>query len=261
MCGAVPFLTAALTVLPSAPWGYPGAMQSDGWLASTAGDERYLIRVVGRPSKIIAYLHSWRGNHNQVALYRPQLEARDAVLVSPNFGGPNDRAAAMGSLESTQRIMRVISEVRRMTGIKRVHLIGFSGGAMAGLLLLGRQPREIERASLWVPIFDLASLYFATSNQQIRDDMLQVLGSPPDGPDDPRYLSRSPRSCMRNFDGYTSVVVNVGGLDTEVPKKNGEDACSVMMECAPGADVRLIEWPHMGHSFDTAEAIRQLGAV
>ncbi|MDR6671389.1 prolyl oligopeptidase family serine peptidase [Rhizobium sp. 1399] len=256
--GALPFLATVSVVAPPAPFFYPGALLADDWVPSKIGDERYLIRALGRPDKIIVYLHSWEGNHNQVALYKSLLGARDAVLVSPNFGGRNDKPSAMGSLESTDRIMRVISEARRWTGLTRVQVVGFSGGGMAALLLLGRRRKEVEKASLWVPIFDLASVFDMTSNQELRTDMLRVLGGPPEGPDDPRYLNRSPRSCMHNFDGFTKVIVNVGGLDTEVPKKNGEDACSAMIACAPDAYVSLVEWPQMGHGFDAAEAIRQL---
>lgn len=129
---------------------------------------------------------------------------------------------------------------------------------MAALLLLGRYPDLVHRASLWVPIYDLAMLYGHTSNQSLRSDMVDVLGSPPEGPDDPRYLARSPRSCLRSFNGRATVFMNVGANDMETPKQHGIDAYSAMLSSAPGSDVRLIEWAGMGHEFRCGEAVKQL---
>ena len=236
---------------------YPADMIFTSFASSSADGENYLMRTNGTPNKIILYLHSWSGDLSQATLYPELTSIMDAILVAPNFGGPNNTAGALGCQDSTDRIARVVSEVRYKTKLTRVYLVGPSGGGMASLLLLGRYPDLVYRASIWVPIFDLASLYATTSNQDLKRDMIAALGSPPKDPDDPRYLARSPRSCLQNFNGRATVIINTGSNDTEVPKVNGENARDVMLAAAPGADVSLIEWP-MGHEFKPLDAVKQL---
>lgn len=236
---------------------YPSDMLFPAFDSASANGETYLMKTNGTPNKIILYLHSWSGDLSQVTLYSDLANIRDSILVAPNFGGPNNTAGALGSQDSTDRIARVVQEVRYKTKLSRVYLVGPSGGGMASLLLLGRYPDLVYRASIWVPIFDLASLYATTSNQDLKNDMITVLGSPPTGADDPRYLARSPRSCLQNFNGRATVFVNTGKNDTEVPKANGENACSMMQTACPGSDIRYVEWD-MGHEFRPYEAVKQL---
>lgn len=236
---------------------YPSDMLFPAFDSASANGETYLMKTNGTPNKIILYLHSWSGDLAQVQLYSDLANIRDAILVAPNFGGPNNTAGALGCQDSTDRIARVVQEVRYKTKLTRVYLVGPSGGGMASLLLLGRYPELVYRASIWVPIFDLAALYATTSNQQLKNDMITVIGSAPTGPDDPRYLARSPRSCLQNFNGRATVFINTGNNDTEVPKVNGVNACSMMETACPGADIRYVEW-NMGHEFKPLDAVKQL---
>lgn len=250
-----------LTPLPAAGAAaeekYPADMIFTSFAPTSVDGENYLMRTNGTPNKIILYLHSWSGDMSQVTLYPDLTSIKDAILIAPNFGGPNNTAGALGCQDTTDRIARVVSEVRHKTKLTRVYLVGASGGGMASLLLLGRYPDLVYRASIWVPIFDLASLYATTSNQDLKRDMVAALGSPPKYPDDPRYLARSPRCCLQKYNGRATVIINTGTNDTEVPKVNGENARDVMLAAAPGANVNLIEWP-MGHEFKPLDAVRQL---
>jgi pimeloyl-ACP methyl ester carboxylesterase len=240
---------------------YPFSMLSSTWVTANAAGEPYIWMTNGKPNKIVLYLHSWAGDYTQIEI--PSVGAdlmaiQNAIIVAPNFGGANNTAGALGSQDSTDRINTVIQEIRYKTNLTRVYLVGPSGGGMAALLLLGRYPNLVYRASIWVPIYDLAKLYTETSNNDLKTDMNTVLGSAPTGPDDARYLARSPRSVLQNFNGSaTKVIINVGTNDTEVPKHNGYDAKAAMLAACPTADVSVIEWP-MGHEFHGADAVKQL---
>jgi pimeloyl-ACP methyl ester carboxylesterase len=240
---------------------YPADMLSTSWQTGDAAGEpyRWITTGPGKPNKIVLYLHSWTGDKDQVTLFTDLLTIRNAIIIGPNFGGPNNTTGALGSQDSTDRIARVIQEVRYKTGLTRVYLVGASGGGMQGLLVLGRYPNLVYRASIWVPIYDLAKLYTETSNNDLKTDMVTVLGSAPANPDDARYLARSPRSVLPSFNGSASkIIINVGALDTEVPKHNGYDARDAMLSASPGADVSVIEWPTMGHEFHALDAVKQL---
>ncbi|WP_414901210.1 alpha/beta hydrolase family protein [Rhizobium cremeum] len=240
---------------------YPSDMLSSTWQVGDAAGEpyRWITTGPGKPTKILLYLHSWSGDKDQAALFPDLLSIRNAVIIAPDFGGPNNTPGALGSPDSTDRIMRVIREIRYKTGLTRVYLIGASGGGMAALLLLGRYPDVVYRASIWVPIYDLAALYGETSNNDLKADMVAVLGSAPTDPDDMRYLARSPRSALPDYNGSASkIIINVGALDTEVPKHHGYDARAAMLAASPDADVAIIEWPTMGHEFRGLDALKQL---
>jgi pimeloyl-ACP methyl ester carboxylesterase len=240
---------------------YPSDMLCSTWQTGNAAGEPYRWTTTGpgKPNKIVLYLHSWTGDKDQVLAFPDLLTIRNAIIIAPNFGGQNNTPGALGSQDSTDRIATVVKEIRYKTNLSRVFAIGPSGGGLALLLLLGRYPSLVYRASIWVPIYDLAALHSETSNNDLKTDMVTVLGSAPTGPDDPRYLDRSPRSALPNFNGSASkIIINVGALDTEVPKHNGYDARDAMLAASPGADVSVIEWPTMGHEFHALDAVKQL---
>ncbi|MCJ7996049.1 alpha/beta fold hydrolase [Rhizobium cremeum] len=240
---------------------YPSDMLSSTWQAGDAAGEpyRWMTTGPGKPTRIVLYLHSWSGDEDQVTLFPDLLSIRNAIIIAPNFGGPNNTTDALGSPDSTDRIARVVKEIRYKTGLTRIYLIGASGGGMAALLLLGRYPDVVYRASIWVPIYDLAALYGETSNNDLKADMVTVLGSAPTDPDDTRYLGRSPRSALPDFNGSASkIIINVGALDTEVPKHHGYEAQAAMLAASPSADVTVIEWATMGHEFRALEAVKQI---
>lgn len=240
---------------------FPAPMLSNSWQSYDAAGEPYIMKTNGaKPNKILIFTHSWSSDLNQAKspYYVDLMNMENAVVVSPNFGGPNNTSGAMGSLDSTDRIARVITEVKYKTGLSRVYVAAFSGGGLAAWNLLGRRPDlGIHRMSIWSGIYDLASVFSATSNQELKSDMVTVLGSAPADPDDVRYLDRSPRSCIQNFDGRPTVFVNVGRNDTEVPMQQGKNAAAAMVSACPGADVRVQEWD-MAHDFKPFEALKQL---
>lgn len=239
---------------------FPASMLSSAWATGNAAGEPYMWQTTGKPNKIVLYLHSWGGDYTQVSapsIGNDLLTIQNAIIVSPNFGGVNNTPAALGSQDSTSRIAAVIQEIRYKTNLTRVYVVGPSGGGLAALLLIGRYPDLVYRASIWVPIYDLAALYGETSNATLKTDMVSAIGSAPVG-DDARYLIRSPRSALQNFPGTNAkIIINVGSTDTEVPKHQGYDAVAAIKAASPKTDISIIEW-NMGHEYHGLDAVKQL---
>lgn len=221
-----------------------------------AGGEPYLLRCDGQPKRMLLYLHTWTGNQRQVLSYPELGGLRDYCVVSPEFGGPNSTARALGSRDSTKRIARVVSDVRRKTGIDQVDIVAASGGTLAALLYMGRHPGGVRKAWLWVPIYDLALLYQGTANESLKSDMRRVLGSPPGSLDDPRYAHRSPRPVLQRVRGPLHVVLNVGRWDTTTPPEHGHLLATALRR-RPEVTAELVEHA-MGHEFPIQHAIEQI---
>jgi pimeloyl-ACP methyl ester carboxylesterase len=257
-----PLMTATLKASDNAAAAaYPSSMLSAGvWTTGNAAGEPYVYQTFGKPNKIILYLHSWSGDMTQIEtpFATGLLAVQNAIIVAPNFNGPNNTAAALGSTDTTDRINSVVTEIRYKTGLSRIYLVGASGGGMESLLLIGRYPNLVYRASIWLPCYDLIVCYNETSDTSLKADMITAIGSAPTGPTDSRYLARSPRSVLQNFNGSSSkIIINVGSADTTFPPHNGYDAQAAMLAASPGADVTVIQGSY-GHVFGDTTALQQL---
>lgn len=240
---------------------FPQSMVSNDYVEATAAGEPYLIKCTPQANRIILYLHTWSADYRSVKSVFPELAALgSACIVSPNFNGPNVTTQALGSDDSLARIDLVLQEVQYKTGLSRIYIVAASGGTMAALNYMGKYPGKVHLASLWLVIHDLASLYNTTQDQQLKDNLLSVIGGPPSGPDDPAYLARSPRLRLESARGPTKVMLNVGSLDVSTPAIQGEKARAQITAVAPEISVTLKTWP-IAHAFDSAtrqEAIKQL---
>lgn len=240
---------------------FPASMVSTDYVEASAAGEPYLIKCTAQANRIILYLHTWSADYQSVKTVFPELATLGrACVVSPNFNGPNTTPQAMGSDDSLARIDVVLQEVQYKTGLSRIYIVAASGGTMAALNYMGKYPGKVHLASLWLIIHDLSSLYTTTQDQQLKDNMLSVIGAPPSGPDDPAYLARSPRSRLNSAHGPTKLMLNVGSLDVSTPAAQGEKAKAQIMAVAPDIAVTLKTWP-ITHAFDAStrqEAIKQL---
>lgn len=240
---------------------FPSSMISADYVEASAAGEPYLIKCTSQANRIILYLHTWSTDYQSVKTAFPELSTLGrACIVSPNFNGPNTTPQAMGSDDSLARIDIVLQEVQYKTGLSRIYIVAASGGTMAALNYMGKYPGKVHLASLWLIIHDLSSLYTTTQDQQLKDNMLSVIGAPPSGPDDPAYLARSPRSRLNSALGPTKLMLNVGSLDVSTPAVQGEKAKAQIMSVAPDIAVTLKTWP-ITHAFDAStrqEAIKQL---
>lgn len=238
---------------------HPAAPAAPSFVRREIEGEPYLIHCSEKPRRIVLYLHTWSNDLRQVEVIPGMVGFRDVCVVSPNFGGPNNTAAALGSDDSLRRIDVVRGDVMRRTGLSHVDILAASGGTMAAMNYMGAYPGKIRRASLWLPIYDLALLYRDTADTSLRSDMVAALGSPPVGPDDARYIARSPRKRLANSHGPTIVYLNVGRSDTTSPPQHGRLARD-RLASLPGYKVNYREWsiPHVFTATQVAEGIKQL---
>lgn len=240
----------------------PPALVTSDFVEYNASGEPYRMKCQPQANKIILYLHPWASDYTSVGPNFPELSSAmsRACIVSPNFNGDNSNANALGSDESIDRIDLAVKEAQAKTGLTRIYITAASGGTMAALSYMGRYPGKVYMASLWLVIHDLASLYNTTSDQLLRTDMLHAIGHPPNGPDDPDYLARSPRSRLPGIAGVARIYLNYGTLDTNTPAAQAVAAKAQINSVAPDIDVKLIAWP-INHSFvgqSRNEALKQL---
>lgn len=240
---------------------FPAAMITADYVEASAAGEPYLIKCNAQANRIVLYLHTWSSDYQSVKTTFPELGSMGrACVVSPNFNGPNTTPQAMGSDDSLARIDLVLQEVQYKTGLSRIYIVAASGGTMAALNYMGKYPGKVHLASLWLIIHDLSSLYSTTQDQQLKDNMLSVIGAPPTGPDDAAYLARSPRARLDSAKGPTKVMLNVGSLDTSTPAEQGTKAKNQLLTVASDMAVTLKTWP-IAHTFEAVtrqEAIKQL---
>ncbi|MFK7698792.1 hypothetical protein [Pseudomonas caspiana] len=191
----------------------------------------------------------------------PELASLEgACIVSPNFNGPNTTAQALGSNDTLSRIDAVVNNAQEKTGLKRVDISAVSGGTMQALSYMGKYPGKVHAASIWLVIYDLASLYDTTQDQQLKDNMLAVLGAAPAGPDDPAYLERSPRARLSTIKGPSKMIMNVGTLDISTPGLQALLAKNHINSVSKDISVTIKTWP-ITHEFAAPirqEALKQL---
>lgn len=240
---------------------FPAGMVTSDYVEANAAGEPYLIKCTPQANRIILFLHTWSNDYRTIKQVFPELATLDrACVVSPNFNGPNNTPQALGSDDTMDRIDIVLKEVQYKTGLSRVYLTAVSGGTMAALNYMGKYPGKVHLASLWLVIDDLASLYNTTKDQPLKDNMLTVLGAPPTGPDDPAYLARSPRARLPGIKGPTTIILNVGALDTTSPPVQADMAKAQINAVAPDINVSIKSWP-IPHEFAAPirqEALKQL---
>lgn len=236
------------------------ALVTPAYTEGSAAGEPYRYFCMARANKIILYLHSWSGDYKQVNSFTELLNISRSYIISPNFNGPNRTPSALYTDDALARIATVLQEARVHTGLERVYLVGYSGGAIAGLNFMGAYPGIVHRASLWLPAFDLASVALTTIDPTIVSDMTAAIGHASTGPNDPDYLARSPRSRMVNMQGPTTIYLNAGVTDTTFPVAQARAARDFITANASECELRYKEWPigHLYSPVERYETIKQL---
>lgn len=244
---------------------FPSSMVTAANTYWTEGDNlspaipyRYFAKA--NSNRIIVFLHSWSADMSQVTGFTELAVTDRSVVISPNFKGPNNTSSALGSDASIDEIKAVIDRVKYLTGVINVDMVAYSGGTMAAMNFMGKYPGVVRRASLFLPIYDLALLYSGTSDNSLKTDMVAGLGAAPVNSDDPIYVNRSPRKRLDNNIGNTKVTLNVGLTDTTSPKIHGEQARDKLLLNSPAATVIYKEW-NIGHTIganERAEMIKQI---
>lgn len=208
-------------------------------------------------NRLVIFLHSWSADMSQVTEQTELKNIERVAIGAPNFGGSNSANGLMYSDTAIDEIHEAILFLKKKTQLERVYLLAFSGGTNAALSYMGKYPNMIHRASLWLPIYDLALLHSHTSDNSLKADMVNKIGHAPMDLNDADYLARSARSRLTNISAETVIYLNTGINDTVSPKVHGELARdSIGSNC----NVIYKEW-NIGHVFgssERAEAIKQL---
>ena len=111
---------------------------------------------------LLVGLHTWSAHYRQTGSSPPYLawcKQRGWIFIHPNFRGPNRTAAALGSDLAVADIVGAVEYAKSQATVdmRRIYLIGASGGGHMALLMAGRHPEIWAGVSAWVPISDVAA--------------------------------------------------------------------------------------------------------
>jgi pimeloyl-ACP methyl ester carboxylesterase len=140
------------------------------------------------------------------------------VLIHPDFRGVNQRPEACGSELVVQDILSAVefAQKKAVVDIRRIYLVGASGGGYASLLMAGRAPDIWAGVSAWCPIYDLRTWHAETSQRQLKYcDMLETVcgGAPGESPEvDEQYRVRSAATWLPHAHNVT-LSINTGITD------------------------------------------------
>lgn len=116
-----------------------------------------------RKKPLLVALHSWSDNYRQKYSipYALWSVANDWVFIHPDYRGVFNKPQATGSELAVQDIVDAVEYAKKNSNIdtSRIYLMGFSGGAMAALIMAGRYPDMWTAVAAWVPVFNLNEWY------------------------------------------------------------------------------------------------------
>ncbi len=123
-----------------------------------------------RAKPLLVVLHSWSADYRQHdgIPYALWAARNDWVFIHPEHRGPYHRPQATASRLAQRDVLDALRWARRHARVDpaRIYLVGFSGGAMTALVLVGRYPELWTAAVAWVPVFDLARWYGETRHKR-----------------------------------------------------------------------------------------------
>lgn len=257
-------LAALSEALPRPTFNLPGPWYNNGVWGATqvaALAEPYEHRATAQAiDKIVVFLHTWNGDYTQCRVNYPAFLPEKALIISPNFFGPNGGPKTICHQDGLARIMAVIDDCKARAGLSAVpvHLVGASGGGMAALKFLASYPGVISKASIWVPIFNLAEWY-AQTDSATRNQMISALGRAPTAVDatDTVYWKRSPEGNIFRIGGKITIHINTSTNDTTVPTSHHTRTRDELLAIGGQVTVCAHNWT-IGHNIDLAQAMQQI---
>ncbi len=187
---------------------------------------------------LLVYLHSWSTSHRgsdgmEKAL--AECRRRGWIFIAPDFRGPNRRPEACASPLAVQDVLDAVRETSRWVSVdlKRIYLLGGSGGGHMALMMASRAPELWAGVSAWVPITDLAAWHRFSRAKKAKyaDDIEKCCGGPPGDPSTrEEYRRRSPIFWLDQAKGL-SIDINVGlrdGHEGSVPIDHSLKAFNVL---------------------------------
>lgn len=179
-----------------------------------------------RKKPLLLVLHSWSADYIQhfSIPYGIWAVENDWVFMHPNFRGAFNNPEAGGSELAIQDVLDALKYAKKNSRIDetRVYLVGFSGGGMMTLNMVGRYPELWTAAVAWVPVYDLVAWYKTTrhaTHDYSRDIERCCGGAPlPGTPAAKECMKRSPKTYLANARGKgVQVYIATGINDRFVP--------------------------------------------
>ncbi|NLE02033.1 MAG: prolyl oligopeptidase family serine peptidase [Fibrobacter sp.] len=115
---------------------------------------------------LLLALHSWSEDYlSRLSIpYGIWAVKNDWVMIHPHYRGTFTNSSATLSESAVQDIIDAVDYAKKNALIdeSRIYVCGFSGGAMATLVMVGRYPKIWAAASAWAPVYDLSQWYQTT---------------------------------------------------------------------------------------------------
>lgn len=193
-----------------------------------------------RKKPLLVVLHSWSADYLQrfSIPYGLWAARNDWVFIHPDYRGPFTNPDSTGSEKAVRDILDALQYARAEADVDpaRIYLAGFSGGAMATLIMAGRHPEHWAGAVAWVPVYDLIAWY--ESSKGTRYDYYaghianSCGGVPLPGSEaEKECLRRSPISYLKNArTREVPVYIGTGIRDPLVPPSHALRAFNDLAE-------------------------------
>ncbi|MDY7096118.1 MAG: prolyl oligopeptidase family serine peptidase, partial [Acidobacteriota bacterium] len=192
------------------------------------------------PRPLLVALHSWTADYQKEFSipYGAWAAKNDWVMIHPNYRGQFDRPEATLSDGAVEDILEALdwATVNAAVDKDRIYITGFSGGAMAALLMAGRYPELWTAVVAWVPVYDLVEWYSTvhehTKLHYASDIIASCGGKPlPDTAAAKECTKRSPSTYLSQARGHdVDVLIAVGIEDWFVPPAHGMWAYNALAE-------------------------------
>jgi dienelactone hydrolase len=130
---------------------------------------------------LVVSLHTWSGDYRQKDQLAPMILKKGWNYIHPDFRGRNNHPDACGSEKVIPDIEDAIQYAMKHGNVDQdnIHVIGYSGGGYATLLMYMKTSLDIRSFSAWVPISDLVDWYWACESRGLKyaGDILSSTGS------------------------------------------------------------------------------------
>lgn len=182
----------------------------------------------GEERPLLVALHSWSDNFMQKAgiPYARWAVQNGWVFIHPDFRGVNNTPQATVSELAIQDILDALEYAKKNARVdaSRVYLVGFSGGAMSALVMVGKHPELWTAVSAWVPVYDLNDWFHYNRVHQPKRHYVSHItascgGEPKPGSEAAQDCAhRSPSAHLKGARGKNvRVQIAVGVADDYVP--------------------------------------------
>jgi len=215
---------------------------------------------------LLLALHSWSEDYRQFygIPYGIWAVQNDWVFIQPDYRGAFTNPRATASEAAVRDILDAVEYAKKRANVdgSRIYVVGFSGGGMMSLIMVGRYPELWAGAVSWVPVYDLVEWYKTTKNAT--HDYSKQIANSCSGPPLPgtraekECKKRSVSSYLKNAHGRNvPVYISVGIKDRFVPPGHAINAFNDL--AAPKdrisqADIEYIDTryelpPHLSGSY------------